>query len=98
MGSAPPPATLMSSRRDYLAKNPDVARRFLRAIADANEAYARAPADMTSLIQLWGKRAAPIANKPVGYISADIPGRGAETYEEPLGDVVSDAQLEAMAP
>ena len=53
MGSAPPPATLMSSRRDYLAKNPDVARRFLRAIADANEAYARAPADMTSLIAEW---------------------------------------------
>src|SRR3954466_4571344 len=46
MGPNPPPATLMSSRRDYLAKNPEVARRFLRAIADANEAYARAPGDM----------------------------------------------------
>jgi ABC-type nitrate/sulfonate/bicarbonate transport system substrate-binding protein len=53
MGPSPPPATLMSSRRDYLAKNPDVARRFLRAIADANEAYARAPTDMTSLIAEW---------------------------------------------
>jgi sulfonate transport system substrate-binding protein len=53
MGPSPPPATLMSSRRDYLAKNPDVARRFLRAIADANEAYARAPPDMTSLIAEW---------------------------------------------
>src|SRR3954468_17771426 len=53
MGSSPPPATLMSSRRDYLAKNSDAARRFLRAIADANEAYARAPAEMTSLIGEW---------------------------------------------
>lgn len=53
MGPNPPPATLMSSRRDYLAQNPDIARRFLRAIADANEAYARAPADMTALIAEW---------------------------------------------
>src|SRR3954464_9752556 len=53
MGPSPPPATFMTSRRDYLAKNPDVARRFLRAIADANEAYAGAPSDMTSLIAEW---------------------------------------------
>jgi ABC-type nitrate/sulfonate/bicarbonate transport system substrate-binding protein len=53
MGPNPPPATLMSSRRDYLAQNPEIARRFLRAIADANEAYARAPADMTPLIAEW---------------------------------------------
>jgi ABC-type nitrate/sulfonate/bicarbonate transport system substrate-binding protein len=53
MGPNPPPATLMSSRRDYLAQNPDIAKRFLRAIADANQAYARAPADMTALIAEW---------------------------------------------
>src|SRR5262245_59461306 len=53
MGPNPPPATLMSSRRDYLAKNPDISRRFLRAIADANEAYARAPDEMTALIAEW---------------------------------------------
>ena len=53
MGPSPPPATLMSSRRAYLTRNPDVARRFLRAIADANDAYARATADMTSLIAEW---------------------------------------------
>src|ERR1044071_9254920 len=53
MGPNPPPATLMSSRRDYLAQYPEIARRFLRAIADANEAYARAPADMTAVIAEW---------------------------------------------
>jgi NitT/TauT family transport system substrate-binding protein len=53
MGPNPPPATLMSSRRDYLVQNPETARRFLRAIADANEAYARAPADMTAAIAEW---------------------------------------------
>ena len=53
MGPSPPPATLMSSRRDYLAKSPDIAKRFMRAIADANEAYARAPGDMTAVIAEW---------------------------------------------
>jgi ABC-type nitrate/sulfonate/bicarbonate transport system substrate-binding protein len=53
MGPNPPPATLLSSRRDYLQKNADVARRFMRAIADSNAAYARAPDEMTSLIAEW---------------------------------------------
>ncbi|MEU2363805.1 bifunctional metallophosphatase/5'-nucleotidase [Streptomyces noursei] len=51
--------------------------------------------DMTSLIGRWNKLAAPIADKPVGYISADINGRGAGTPEEPLGDLIADAQLAA---
>ena len=55
-------------------------------------------ADLTSLIERWNKIAAPVANRPVGYISADINGRGATTPESPLGDLISDAQLEAMAP
>ncbi|MEV5242828.1 bifunctional metallophosphatase/5'-nucleotidase [Streptomyces cinnamoneus] len=54
-------------------------------------------ADMTALIDRWKTLAAPVANKPVGYISADINGRGAETYEQPLGDVITDAQLEGLA-
>ncbi|MFF2653803.1 bifunctional metallophosphatase/5'-nucleotidase [Streptomyces sp. NPDC058045] len=49
--------------------------------------------DVTELISRWNKLAEPIANKPVGYISADIPGRGATTPEEPLGDLIADAQL-----
>ncbi|MHB6908983.1 bifunctional metallophosphatase/5'-nucleotidase [Streptomyces sp. DB-54] len=51
--------------------------------------------DMTSLITRWNKLAAPVAEKPVGYISADINGRGAGTPEEPLGDLIADAQLAA---
>ncbi|MGW1889819.1 bifunctional metallophosphatase/5'-nucleotidase [Streptomyces sp. NPDC002004] len=50
-------------------------------------------ADMTALIARWNKLAAPVANKPIGYISADINGRGAETPEQPLGDLIADAQL-----
>ncbi|MFF5128486.1 bifunctional metallophosphatase/5'-nucleotidase [Streptomyces syringium] len=55
-------------------------------------------ADMTRLIDRWKTLAAPVANKPVGYISGDINGRGSEAYEKPLGDLLTDAQLEALAP
>ncbi|GAA3372828.1 bifunctional metallophosphatase/5'-nucleotidase [Streptomyces sannanensis] len=55
---------------------------------------------MHELIDRWNGLAAEVANRPVGYISADIDGRGAPTsqYEKPLGDVIADAQLEALAP
>ncbi|RSS80102.1 bifunctional UDP-sugar hydrolase/5'-nucleotidase [Streptomyces sp. WAC06614] len=53
--------------------------------------------DMTALIQRWNALAAPVAGRPQGYISADIPGRGSEAYEKPLGNVIADAQLEATA-
>ncbi|MFI1190714.1 bifunctional metallophosphatase/5'-nucleotidase [Streptomyces californicus] len=55
-------------------------------------------ADMTSLIGRWNKLAAPIANRPQGWISADINGRGSTALEKPLGNVIADAQLEGLAP
>ncbi|MDX3506276.1 bifunctional metallophosphatase/5'-nucleotidase [Streptomyces sp. ATCC51928] len=55
-------------------------------------------ADMTRLIDRWNKLAAPIANKPQGWISADINGRGSTAPEKPLGNVIADAQLEGLAP
>lgn len=53
---------------------------------------------MTALIARWNTLAAPIASKPQGFISADINGRGATTPEQPLGDLIADAQLEGLAP
>jgi ABC-type nitrate/sulfonate/bicarbonate transport system substrate-binding protein len=53
MGPNPPPATLLSSRRDFMKQKNDVAKRFMRAIFDANEAYIKAPAEMTSLVAEW---------------------------------------------
>ncbi|NGO78507.1 bifunctional metallophosphatase/5'-nucleotidase [Streptomyces sp. YC504] len=47
--------------------------------------------DMTSLIARWNKLAAPIASRPLGFISADI-ARGTEP-EQPLGSLIADAQL-----
>jgi len=55
MGPNPPPATFMSSRRDYIKKNNAVAKRFMRAIFDANQAFEKAPKDeMVKIIAEWG--------------------------------------------
>ncbi|MEU3629654.1 bifunctional metallophosphatase/5'-nucleotidase [Streptomyces fradiae] len=70
-------------------------------VASANHVVTRdvpkAP-DMTDLIAKWNGLAAPIADRPVGHIAADIGGRGSTAYEKPLGNLIADAQLEALAP
>lgn len=53
MGPDPPPATLMGSRRDFIAKKNELAKRLLRAIFDANAEYAKAPEKMTPLVAEW---------------------------------------------
>ncbi|MGZ5840922.1 MAG: ABC transporter substrate-binding protein [Xanthobacteraceae bacterium] len=53
MGPNPPPATLMSSRRAFIKDKNEIAKRFMRAIFDANEAYAKSPATMTPLVAEW---------------------------------------------
>ncbi|TPQ16343.1 bifunctional metallophosphatase/5'-nucleotidase [Streptomyces sporangiiformans] len=68
----------------------DIAR---TAVDSANHVVtrdvAKAP-DMTELIGKWNTLAAPIGNRAIGYISADIPSTGTES---PLGDLIADAQL-----
>jgi 5'-nucleotidase len=58
-----------------------------------NREQPKAP-DMTRLIDRWQTLAAPIANRPVGYISEDIPRSG---LESPLGDLIADAQQASVA-
>jgi 5'-nucleotidase len=58
---------------------------------------AKAP-DLTRLVERYGTLVAPIANRTVGHIGADILGRGAGVPETPLGDLIADAQLEATRP
>jgi ABC-type nitrate/sulfonate/bicarbonate transport system substrate-binding protein len=53
MGPDPPPATLMASRRNFIATKNELAKRFLRAIFDANAVYAKAPEKMTPLVAEW---------------------------------------------
>lgn len=68
----------------------DIAR---TAVKSANHVVTRdvpkAP-DMTELISKWNTLAAPIGNRAIGYISADIPNTGTES---PMGDLIADAQL-----
>jgi 5'-nucleotidase len=45
---------------------------------------------MTDLIDKWNALAAPIGNRPIGRISADISSTGTES---PMGDLIADAQL-----
>ncbi|MFD5750992.1 bifunctional metallophosphatase/5'-nucleotidase [Streptomyces sp. NPDC127033] len=82
----------------YDLRTKDIVR---TSVKSANHVVSRDQAkakDMTDLITRWNKLAAPIANTPKGYISADINGRGATTPETPLGDVIADAQLAGMSP
>ncbi|MFF9205345.1 bifunctional metallophosphatase/5'-nucleotidase [Streptomyces sp. NPDC014986] len=68
----------------------DIAR---TAVKSANHVVTRdvpkAP-DMTALIDKWNTLAAPIGNRPIGYVSGDIDRNGTES---PLGDLIADAQL-----
>ena len=56
-----------------------------------------APQDpaMAKLIDAWRERSAELENKPVGYITADLPGRGSSAPERPLGGVIADGLAEA---
>ncbi|MDI2027538.1 bifunctional UDP-sugar hydrolase/5'-nucleotidase [Saccharopolyspora sp. TS4A08] len=73
----------------------------VRAETEAhNEIVTRdVPADPAAqaLIDEAATKAAPIANRPVGSITADLPRAGAPSGESPLGDVIADAQFEATA-
>ncbi|MFE7609850.1 bifunctional metallophosphatase/5'-nucleotidase [Streptomyces celluloflavus] len=85
----------------YDRRTGDIVRTSVKAPGAINHVVNRTQpkaADMTSLIARWNKLAAPVAGRPVGHISADIAGRGANAPESPLGDVIADAQLEATQP
>ncbi|MBD0840432.1 bifunctional metallophosphatase/5'-nucleotidase [Streptomyces sp. TRM68416] len=68
----------------------DIAR---TSVKSANHVVTRTVAkapDMTELIAKWNTLAAPIGNRPIGYITADIPNTGTES---PMGDLIADAQF-----
>ncbi|MFI8490623.1 bifunctional metallophosphatase/5'-nucleotidase [Streptomyces rubrogriseus] len=74
----------------YDRRTGDIAR---TSVKSANHVVTRdvpkAP-DMTRLIGRWSTLAAPIGNRPIGYVSADINRDGTES---PLGDLIADAQF-----
>ncbi|MFI2348749.1 bifunctional metallophosphatase/5'-nucleotidase [Streptomyces sp. NPDC019443] len=81
----------------YDRRTKDIVR---TSVASANHVVTRdvpKAADMTSLIARWNTLAAPVASRPVGYISADIENPF-DAPEKPLGNLIADAQLEGLAP
>ncbi|MEW1779653.1 bifunctional metallophosphatase/5'-nucleotidase [Streptomyces sp. NPDC086777] len=74
----------------YDRRTGDIAR---TAVRSANHVVtrdvAKAP-DMTELISRWNTLAAPIGNRAIGYISADVNNTGTES---PMGDLIADAQF-----
>ena len=50
---------------------------------------------ITSLIDRYSTIAAPIANRPIGQITADITRANDDSLEQALGNVIADGQLEA---
>ncbi|MFE2066061.1 bifunctional metallophosphatase/5'-nucleotidase [Streptomyces sp. NPDC059467] len=74
----------------YDRRTGDIAR---TAVQSANRVVtrdvAKAP-DLTQLISKWNTLAAPIGNRAIGYISADVNNTGTES---PMGDLIADAQF-----
>lgn len=84
----------------YDRRTNDIVRTAVKSPKSANHIVRRdqpKAADMSELIARWGKLAAPVANRPQGYISADINGRGSDAPEKPLGDLIADAQLAGLS-
>ncbi len=52
-------------------------------------------ADITALITKYSAVAAPIANRPIGHITADILRTNDDSLEQSMGNVIADAQLDA---
>ncbi|MGW6393811.1 bifunctional metallophosphatase/5'-nucleotidase [Streptomyces sp. NPDC055103] len=81
----------------YDRRTKDIVR---TAVASANHVVTRTvqpDGAVNSLIQRWKALSAPVASRPVGYISADIENSD-KAYERPLGNLIADAQLEGLAP
>ncbi|WP_219470275.1 bifunctional metallophosphatase/5'-nucleotidase [Nonomuraea rhizosphaerae] len=51
--------------------------------------------EISTFVQTWKDRVAPVANRAVGRITADIPNTAAPSGESPLGDLIADGQLAA---
>ncbi|MBB5866802.1 5'-nucleotidase [Allocatelliglobosispora scoriae] len=85
--------TFTDIRFDMNLKTRDIVR---SSVSAANNIVTLDTAEQSPVMQLvetWRARSAAVANKPIGYISADLPGRGSTLPETPLGDVIADSQV-----
>jgi 5'-nucleotidase len=71
----------------------DIVRTSVKGANHVVDRTRQAAPDLTRLIDHWKTLAAPVADKAVGYISADITRGTQGAPESPLGDLIADAQL-----
>ncbi|WP_243082372.1 bifunctional metallophosphatase/5'-nucleotidase [Streptomyces sp. 891-h] len=87
--------TFTDLRFDIDRRTGDVVRSSARAEAHAVTTDTPEQQRVDRVVEKWRARSAEMADEPVGYISDDIPGRGAPDPETPLGDLITDAQVAA---
>ena len=79
MGPNPPPNSFLTTRRNFLAQSPDVVRRFLLAIFDANRAYEAARDQMIPVMSDWSGMEERVIlaaiGKALGVRSSNLFGR-----------------------
>ncbi|MEU1881178.1 bifunctional metallophosphatase/5'-nucleotidase [Streptosporangium sp. NPDC020072] len=51
--------------------------------------------EIAAFVQTWKERVAPVANKPIGRITADVTNAAAPSGESSLGNLIADGQLAA---
>ncbi|MEU2654327.1 bifunctional metallophosphatase/5'-nucleotidase [Streptomyces sp. NPDC007325] len=81
----------------YDRRTKDIVR---TAVSSANHVVTRdvaAHEKITTLINRWKALAAPIANRPVGYIGENIENP-LDAVEKPMGNLIADAQLAGLSP
>ncbi|MFI8425423.1 bifunctional metallophosphatase/5'-nucleotidase [Streptomyces sp. NPDC085479] len=81
----------------YDRRTKDIVR---TAVSSANHVVTRdvaAHEKITTLINRWKALAAPIANRPVGYIGENIENP-LDAVERPMGNLIADAQLAGLSP
>ncbi|MFE9040078.1 bifunctional metallophosphatase/5'-nucleotidase [Streptomyces sp. NPDC007818] len=81
----------------YDRRTKDIVR---TAVSSANHVVTRdvaAHEKITTLINRWKALAAPIANRPVGYIGENIENPF-DAVEKPMGNLIADAQLAGLSP
>jgi 5'-nucleotidase len=66
-------------------------------LVDRTNAEIKPDAAVAGLVDSYTKMSAPIVNRVVGTITADIKKTADDSGESPLGDLIADAQLEATA-
>lgn len=83
--------TLSTETRDVIGVNAS------NLIVDRTPGVVTPVASLTTLVSNYAALAAPIANQPLGNITATITRTANNGGESALGDVIADAQLESTA-